>query len=124
MSDKTTLLLKEAHRHYVHKNYQRAIQLLSEIIDLQPDSATAYDMRGSAYKALANYDEALSDYNQALRIDPTFKNALRNRGHVYRQSGLYRAARTDFENALGNPQTDTFVYTFIEMVNQKIENSA
>jgi Flp pilus assembly protein TadD len=56
------------------KAYTEAISLFSRAIELKPDYAQAWILRGSAYRALHQYDKALADVNKAIELDAN--NAL------------------------------------------------
>ncbi len=58
--------------NYLNKDYQRAIEQLSEAIKLLPQSANLYEMRADAYvmtRRLSNLSKAVDDYTRALRVD-------------------------------------------------------
>lgn len=97
---------EQAHIHYVDgsklyfaKQFEEAIDKLSQAIELNPQYYKAYDRRGSVYKRLGKFDQALQDFNRALEINPTFHRAYRNRGHVFRDTNFPIAAVADFESS-------------------------
>ena len=57
------------------KNYNGAIKLFSEAIELKPDWSWPYNNRGIAYYYLKQYERALRDFNKALEINPNYTNA-------------------------------------------------
>lgn len=56
-------------------NYDDAIKLLDETIDLAPDYADAYALRGAMEERLNNSTGAFNDYNRALQLDENQKMA-------------------------------------------------
>lgn len=52
------------------RDYDKALEMSSEWIKLAPQSALAYESRGSAYASLNRSQEAIRDLNRAIEIDP------------------------------------------------------
>lgn len=52
------------------RDYDKALETSSEWIKLAPQSALAYEVRGSAYASLNRSQEAIRDLNRAIEIDP------------------------------------------------------
>ena len=54
---------------------------LSQAIELDPDDALAYLMRGFAYENKGGLDQAISDYREALKLsdDPSIKRDIEER---------------------------------------------
>jgi tetratricopeptide (TPR) repeat protein len=46
---------------------------------LDPNSADAYNNRGTAYDDLKEYERAIEDYNKAIELDPNYALAYDNR---------------------------------------------
>ncbi len=93
-------LLSEAIDYHKIGDVKQAIDVYSEEIKKNPDSADAYNLRGLAYVELGKFDEALADYSQAIKISPEFADALNNRGDLYRRQKKYREALGDFAQAI------------------------
>ena len=62
---------------------EKAIQELNKSLEIKPDSAEAYNLRGRCQKYLGKYDLALPDYLKAIQIKPDFAEAHRNLGNAY-----------------------------------------
>lgn len=56
-------------------NYKDAVKLLDETIELAPDYADAYALRGAMEERLNNSTGAFNDYNRALQLDENQKMA-------------------------------------------------
>ncbi|HWQ67857.1 MAG TPA: tetratricopeptide repeat protein [Methanospirillum sp.] len=52
------------------ENYEQAVIAWDKTIEVAPNSAVAYDNKGTALAILGRYDEALSSYNNAIRLKP------------------------------------------------------
>jgi hypothetical protein len=76
-----------------HEDYTAAIRP-------DPNDATAYYNRGSAYYNKGMFDRAIEDFNAALRLNPNDAYAYIGRGNAYYNKKDYRRARADYEKAL------------------------
>src|SRR5262245_40672190 len=56
--------------YYTRGDFDRAIADYSEVIRLDPKSASAYGGRGLAYFDKGDFDRAIADYNEAIKLDP------------------------------------------------------
>jgi tetratricopeptide (TPR) repeat protein len=82
------------------RDYDRAIALFSEAIQLAPDYASAFSSRGLAYSKKGDVDRAISDYNEAIRLDPHNSLAFSNRGIAYSKKGDVDRAISDYNEAI------------------------
>jgi tetratricopeptide (TPR) repeat protein len=109
--------------------YDMAIADFTEAINLDPDMASAWMLRGRALFASVSkvyavgenfssvrtivtagsvvseekkavYDRAIADFTQAIRLDPNNANAYRERGNAYSDKGDYDRAIADYNQAL------------------------
>ena len=92
-------------------DYRRAIQDYSQVINLDPSNATAFDNRCWTRAALGLLDEALQDCEQSLRLRPNSQSTLSTRGFVHLKSGALDAAIADYNASLAtNPQNPYSLY--------------
>lgn len=80
--------------------YQQAVAEFSIAINLFPDLAEPYGLRGVAFDRTGDLDRALSDYSTAIRLDPADPSTYRNRALGYLKKGAYDFAITDFDEAI------------------------
>ena len=73
-------------------NFAAAVQVLTELIEVQPQNEYAYFYLGSAYYELEDYLRALKSYVKALEIVPGYLGAMINAGHSLRMLGRYDEA--------------------------------
>jgi tetratricopeptide (TPR) repeat protein len=64
-----------AYINALFENYRKAIDLLDETIDLAPEYADAYTLRGAMKEKLKNSTGAFNDYSKALQLDKDQKLA-------------------------------------------------
>ena len=81
------------------RNYDKAIDHLTEAIRLNPKNAEAYNFRGVAWKYKGQFDNMIRDCTEAIRIDPKFAAAYHNRGRAWRGKKEYDKAIQDFTQA-------------------------
>jgi tetratricopeptide (TPR) repeat protein len=73
-------------------DYESAIKLYGEAINLDPKSFEAYFGRAGAYRAQGKYDEAVFDFGDAIRLKANDAQAYYERGKVY--VSVYESKRT------------------------------
>ena len=76
------------------------IEDYSQVLNLTPDDAKAYNNRGLAFDALGDYDRALGDYGRAVTLRPDFAESLSNRGAASEALGKTEEALDDYLAAL------------------------
>ncbi len=80
--------------------HAEAIELLTQIIRRNPNSAIDYNNRGLMYMRQGQYTAALADLNWAIDLNPELDNAYNNRASCHAQLGNTNAALDDYEIAL------------------------
>ena len=84
--------------------YNKAVEHYSEVIDLSPELAEAYNNRGNVYRSKGELNTAIQDYNTAIGLSPELAEAYNNRGNAYYSKGELNTAIQDFNTAIGlNP---------------------
>jgi len=98
--------------HSLKREYDPAIQDLSQVLKLSPNDAEAFDGRGADYFGKGDFDKALADFNQSIRLDPKSFRAYQNRGAVYNAKGQWTQAADDFTKAIDlNPHVGQTYYS-------------
>ena len=67
---------------YQTGNPLQAIELIGNAIEINPNSAAAYNNRGNVLQDLKRLDEALESFDHASELKPDYAEALNNRGNV------------------------------------------
>ncbi len=62
--------------------YEEAIADATRALELDPNSAFAYQTRAEAYRMLGKYEEAIADATRALEVDPNSAFAYRTRAEA------------------------------------------
>lgn len=91
---------------YKARNYDLAINKLTESIKLDPQNYTAYNNRGLTYRDKGDYDAAIADFTTALKIKTDWF-IYYNRGTAYHEKKENDSAIADFNKALKLNPDDT-----------------
>jgi len=83
-----------------YEDYDGDIVYYSQSIQIDPNNADAYFIRGFAYYNKGDYDLAIADYTQALRINPNNSVTYNNRGAAYNNIGNYDLAIVDLDQSI------------------------
>ncbi len=91
------------------KDLAAAIALRSELVDLRPELATPWNLRGNVYFLQSNWEAAIQDYSKAIELLPTDSVLWRNRSITYLNAGDFAKAKNDIEKALRiKPEESTY----------------
>jgi len=82
------------------KDYDKAIDDLTQAIRLDLNNSTYYNNRGSCYFNIRNYNRAIDDYTQAIWLNPNSTDAYNNRGLAYKNKKDYDKAIADYTSAI------------------------
>ena len=87
----------------------KAIEVYSRAIKLNPNYADAYNNRGVTYVEKGNLDHAIEDFNTAIDLKPNYA-AYNNRGLAYDKKGEFNRAIEDYTKVIDlNPNyTETY----------------
>lgn len=114
-SIKINQLLSEAHT-ILENDSSRAVELYSQVLELDTKNEIALLWRGISYSLLNKGEAALTDLRAALEINPYLARAYNNIGNVYVANDMYELAEENYNNALKiNPQYDV-VYRNIALI--------
>ena len=102
--------LEEAGRFFEKDDYNSAINLCNQAIELNPNNEFAYILRGAFYEIFQNYQQAISDYNQAIKLNPNFAEAYNNRGVAYSDLKNYSQTISDFTQAIKLSPNAAYAY--------------
>ena len=85
-------MYERAREHMLRGEWESAIEVAGKVIDQDPSSADAYNLRGSAYVRCGDFEKARADIEAALRIDPEHPKANTNRSGLHYENGDIEAA--------------------------------
>jgi len=87
-------------RAFAATDIDEKVRGYTEVIQLKPDFAEAYNNRGFARQRKADLDGALRDYDEAIRLKPDYATAYYNRANTRRDKGDLDGALRDYDEAI------------------------
>jgi tetratricopeptide (TPR) repeat protein len=81
-------------------DHQQALSFYRKALEINPNSAKAYNGLGYVYDSLGQYQEAISYYEKALQIDPSYATAYNNLAFAYGNLGEHQKSIPYYEKAL------------------------
>lgn len=82
------------------REYERAIEDLTESIRLDPGRPDAWNFRAGCYNRLGQYDKAIEDCSQAIRLAPRWVGPYTSRGVVWQNKREYGKAIADYQKVI------------------------
>jgi TolA-binding protein len=93
-------LLSAARGAYEKGDLQKAIQLLTDALDMQSDLAETYINRGQCHLDLGDYSSAMSDFQKAEDLEPNKPEPHFAMGNLYFNRKEYKRAIEFYDQAL------------------------
>ena len=81
-------------------DYSRAVALMSDVIDAEPDVAEHYRFRATIHRMSGRVQPAIADYQRAAALEPETPHVYIGLAETYLQAGRYAEAREHAERAL------------------------
>ena len=69
--------------YHSQKEYERAIENYTKVIEMNPDYADAYYNRGVVYRDKGEVDRAIADHNRAIQLNPGYADVSYNCDLIY-----------------------------------------
>jgi tetratricopeptide (TPR) repeat protein len=82
------------------RNYDKAIEAFNAAIEVDPDYAWTWNMRGLMYAAKKMWGKAIADYTQAISLAPRYALAYYNRGSAHALNKRYKEAIANYSAAI------------------------
>lgn len=100
--------------HYVRREFARAEQYLTQVVEGNPTFADVYNMLGVCFHDQGQYQKAQRSFEAALRLNPAYTDAALNLAITYNDTGRYKEAQEAYQQALSTAgaapgQLDHFV---------------
>jgi tetratricopeptide (TPR) repeat protein len=118
----TRAKLKQAYNLFFKtKNYQAALQLFNEIIEVEPNNQYAYLGRGASNYELRNYKAAKADLDKTIQLDSNIHFAYLYRGICNYALGNKNDAIADLQIAANLFEKDgdkNMAQTALKIINQ------
>ncbi|MDP9149123.1 MAG: tetratricopeptide repeat protein [Myxococcota bacterium] len=103
MDEHTKQQLLLGREHYQKREFEKAEQLLRQVLERDEGVADVHDMLGIICHSRGNYAHAEHHFERALAINPNYTEAALNLAVTYNDRGKYEAARQVYARLLGAP---------------------
>jgi beta-barrel assembly-enhancing protease len=80
---------------------QKALKLAEEGIQIEPQEAHLYNLKGKAHLKLKQHTQAMDSFNRAIELNPGYFDFYLQRGLLEYDLNQNSSARTDLEKSLG-----------------------
>jgi tetratricopeptide (TPR) repeat protein len=105
--DDPMALARQADELFANKQYDRAVDLYTRLLALEPDNVDTYNNLGLTLHYVGRSAEALSKLNEGIALNPTYQRIWLTTGFVNAQIGDLEQARLALSNAVMiGPDTD------------------
>jgi tetratricopeptide (TPR) repeat protein len=98
---KQALLL--GREHYGKREFDKADQLLRQVLEVDDRFADVHDMLGVIAHSKGNFLQAEHHFERALQLNPSYTEAALNLAVTYNDRGKYEAAREVYTRIQGRP---------------------
>lgn len=98
-------LFDEAVSAFLDEEFDKSIEILTRVLEMDPDKPLAVITRGTAFFKQEKYQEALTDFDRAIELDPHHAGAFHKRALVLEKLGNYEDAILGLDKAIElNPE--------------------
>jgi tetratricopeptide (TPR) repeat protein len=103
MDDGVKQLLLVGREHYANRDFEKAEELLRQVLEHDDRYADVHDMLGVICHARGNFIQAERHFERALEINPAYTEAALNLAVTYNDRGKYEAAKQVYKRIKGSP---------------------
>ena len=93
-------ILIQANRATLERDYDKALDLYSQYIAVNPDDFRGYFNRGTTEYNAGKYMDAIADFTKTLKLNRTYNEAYYYRGQCYVAINKYDSAIKDYSFVL------------------------
>ncbi|XP_074570052.1 protein SGT1 homolog isoform X1 [Curcuma longa] len=119
-----TDLRKKAKDAFVDDDFELALDLYTQALDLEPRNADLFADRAQANLKLENFTEAVADANKAIELDPSIPKAYMRKGIACMKLEEYQTAKAALEAGLQLASGDSRFTKFIKECDDCIAEEA
>jgi tetratricopeptide (TPR) repeat protein/transglutaminase-like putative cysteine protease len=104
-------LSQSGYEAFVARDYERAVELLRRVVELEPKDKTAWTNLGRSYMALRRTDEAIAAFKTQIELNPYDEYAYNNLGFAYASQDKTAEAEAAYLKQLELNPLDGYAYS-------------
>jgi TolB-like protein/Flp pilus assembly protein TadD len=112
------ILLSEGYLSLLERDYEEALRLYRELLELDPFFSKTFSSIGRAFALMGRYDEAIEMFNKAIAYGGPAPNTLGALGQTYALAGMEGAARrklAELEQIAGHTHVSCTCFALIHV---------
>ncbi len=94
------------------KNWDSALEELNEVVELNPNSHIAFDLKGLVFTETGQLEAAIDAFSESVAIEPRFSISWYNLGRIEKLRGNLDKAREYFDRAIEMEDSLTKAYFY------------
>jgi suppressor of G2 allele of SKP1 len=114
-------LANEANAMFVDEDFETALDLYSQAIEVSPQCAELYVLRAAVHLKTENFTSAIADSNKAITLDPNNSKAYLRKGIACFNMEEFGTAKNAFEKGRDLDSSNTQFKTWIRKCNAELE---
>jgi tetratricopeptide (TPR) repeat protein len=114
------LMFNQATEHFVNGEYQEAITIYDDILEIVPNNISTLKMKGILQSNLDEHDKSLKQFFKVLQHRPNDVISLTGMGVGFGNLGEYQESITYFEKALKEKPDSTVIKNYKEFIKKVI----
>jgi len=119
-ADDAPKMFEVAKKHFVNGEYNEAITIYDEILDVVPNNISTLKMKAIAESNLGHHEKSLKEFFRILQYQPNDPIALTGMGIGFGNLGEYQEAKKYFEKAMEQKPNSVVVKNYKEFVDKVI----
>jgi len=97
---RTSEMMQEAMKARSSYDYDKALSIIEEVIELEPDYSEAWNQRATLHFLKEDFDRSLDDINRVLELEPRHFGALAGRGVILMRQGRFELGQKALRRAV------------------------
>ena len=118
--DDAPIMFEAAKKHFVKGEYNQAITIYDEILEIVPNNISTLKMKAIAESNLGHHERSLKQFFRILQYQPNDAVALTGMGVGFGNLGEYQEAQKYFKRAMEQKPNSTVVKNYNDFVSKVI----